>query len=72
MFTGIIDHCGTIARIENFIRSQRLWIESHFSDLVIGESIAVDGACLTVVDFKEAIFYCDVSSETRELTTTKH
>jgi riboflavin synthase len=67
MFTGIIDHCGTIILIEEY----RVWIKSIFTDLVLGESIAVDGICLTVTQFQDNTFCCDISPETLRITTAK-
>ncbi len=69
MFTGIIDHCGTIKRIEATAAGKRLWITCQFENLVEGESISVDGACLTVVSPQQHEFACDVSPETLKLTT---
>ena len=48
MFTGIITAVGTVARTTNRADGLELTIQSEFSDLALGESIAVDGACLTV------------------------
>jgi riboflavin synthase len=54
-------------------RSSRLsgnsWIESQFSGLKLGESIAIDGACLTVIQAKEGKFAVQLSPETLRLTT---
>jgi riboflavin synthase len=69
MFTGIIDHCGKILEIERKARSCHIWIESQFSDLVLGESIAIDGICLTVTAIKNQMFSCDISTETLNITT---
>ena len=48
MFTGIITAVGTIERVNNQADGLELTIQSSDSDLQLGESIAVDGACLTV------------------------
>ena len=69
MFTGIIDHCGTIEKIINLPNSSLAWIKSDFSDLVLGESIATDGICLTVKEINNTGFSCDISSETLSVTT---
>lgn len=74
MFTGIIDHYGIISKSEKSFapageQFQRLTITCDFSDLVLGESIAVDGICLTVIDPQTGQFSCDVSPETLKLTT---
>lgn len=69
MFTGIIDHCGEVISMDQQSGMLQLAIQTTFSDLVLGESISVDGVCLTVTKIKESVFYCDVSPETLRLTT---
>ena len=71
MFTGIVDHCGEIREIVVKPNARRFVIECRFSKLVEGESIAVDGACLTVLEPGRHRFSCGVSSETLERTTFK-
>src|SRR5690606_357436 len=68
MFTGIVDHCGTIGSVERRGENLRLAIHCGFSDLEIGESVSVDGACLTVVDPRDGSFFVDLSPETLRLT----
>jgi len=68
MFTGIVDHCGSIGEIVKTPSSIRLGIQCHFKDLSEGESVCVDGACLTVLRPSIDFFECDVSSETIHLT----
>jgi riboflavin synthase len=46
-----------------------LWLKSSFSDLVLGESIACDGCCLTVVEAKGGAFKVQASPETLRRTT---
>jgi riboflavin synthase len=72
MFTGIVDHCGMITQIETITHGYRLWIKSNFSDLVLGESIALDGVCLTVTNIRDRHYSCDISPETLNLTTAKY
>lgn len=72
MFTGIIDHCGTIVQMKALSNGLRLGIKHTFTELVLGESIAIDGICLTVTQFDNAIFYCDISPETLNVTTANH
>ena len=69
MFTGIVDHCGQIEKIERFEKSVRFTLSSDFTDLVLGESIAVDGACLTVTSCEQNLFNVDLSPETMQLTS---
>lgn len=66
MFTGIIEEVGVIDSIKKGTRSSKLWIsgEKIFEDLKLGDSIAVNGVCLTVAHFKGKIFEADVMSET--------
>ncbi|MDX2164226.1 MAG: riboflavin synthase [Gammaproteobacteria bacterium] len=69
MFTGIVDHCGEIVSFETIPNGYRFLIKTDFDDFVKGESIAVDGICLTVTDFRDSHFSCEVSPETLKLTT---
>jgi riboflavin synthase len=45
-------------------QDSRLTLSSQFHDFKTGESISVDGTCLTVVDFKDSFFTCELSHET--------
>jgi riboflavin synthase len=49
MFTGLISAVGTVTAAEHSDSGLELEIEAPYADLAVGESIAVDGACLTVV-----------------------
>lgn len=71
MFTGLIEGTGRLRRIDHSGADSRLTIRAEYAldDLVLGESIAVDGACLTVTDFARQLFSVDVSAETLERTT---
>lgn len=69
MFTGIVDHCGRISKREEQQEKMRVWIDCDFADFAEGESIAVDGVCLTVVDSTAVSFCVEISPETRRLTT---
>jgi riboflavin synthase len=48
MFTGLIDDVGTIAAVSTTVAGRELRVACRYDDLEIGESIAVNGACLTV------------------------
>jgi len=48
MFTGIVEQVGTIAAVRPSSAGLQVTVRATWSDLVLGESIAVDGACLTV------------------------
>jgi riboflavin synthase len=71
MFTGLIEGMGTLLRTEKLGADAKMVIKAHNSlqDLVLGESISVDGACLTVAAFQGNIFTADVSAETLSRTT---
>jgi riboflavin synthase len=68
MFSGIIDHCGEILEVTVIKQGIRIKIKSQFTDLQIGESIAVNGGCLTVTEFKDDLFCCELSSITLQVT----
>jgi riboflavin synthase len=71
MFTGIIEGLGTLAAIKSAGRGRRLVIESDFrlDDVRIGDSIAVNGACLTAVTIAGSRFEIDLSPESLATTT---
>ena len=60
MFTGIITEVGSIARADHDADGLELTIRSSYSDLEPGESIAVDGACLTVQELSDGTFQAHV------------
>jgi len=66
MFTGIIENLGLITETRPSDQGRRLTIEtdSIFAEMTIGDSISVNGACLTVVDIGGKRFKADVSHET--------
>ncbi|HJU69358.1 MAG TPA: riboflavin synthase [Gemmatimonadaceae bacterium] len=49
MFTGLVDDVGVIERVARGAAGRRLRIACRYEDLVDGESVAINGACLTVV-----------------------
>ncbi|MBT3091489.1 MAG: riboflavin synthase [Candidatus Thiodiazotropha endolucinida] len=72
MFTGIIQAVGTIAGIETRQGDLRLTVNGgqfDMSDVTLGDSIATNGICLTVIDLSREGFSADVSRETLSLTT---
>ena len=71
MFTGIIEGLGTLASIQASGQGRRLVIESDFDldGVRIGDSIAVNGACLTAVRIEKHRFEVDLSPETLSTTT---
>ncbi len=71
MFTGLIEATGKVANLERSGKLCRLRINSTLAqaDLKLGESIAVNGVCLTLTSWDRNSFVADVSSETLEVTT---
>ena len=62
MFTGIVEEVGEVARLEAYRMSVRA--ARVMEGLTLGDSISVNGACLTVVDFGDGEFSVDLSPET--------
>lgn len=71
MFTGIIEGLGIVSSVRPAGLGSRLAVEAGFelAGTKIGDSIAVNGACLTVVTLAGKRFEADVSPETLEKTT---
>jgi riboflavin synthase, alpha subunit len=72
MFTGIIEATGRISAIRDQGGDKRISITSDaldFSDVRIGDSIAVNGVCVTALDIHSTGFSADVSRETLAVTT---
>jgi len=72
MFTGIIEGVGRLAAREPIGGDIRFTFEVgslSFDDVRLGESIAVNGTCLTVIDSDATSFKADASTETLALTT---
>ncbi len=70
MFTGLIQDVGAVERVASGSGMTELWIASGFpNDLVLGESIACDGCCLTVVEHHGGTFKVQASPETLRHTT---
>ena len=71
MFTGIIEAVGTIKAININTQGARLVIATNnlnMSDVKLGDSIATNGICLTVVDYDQHSYSVDVSNETLNRT----
>ena len=70
MFSGIVAEVGTVKAVEGNREAASLTIEASpaLSDVAMGESIAVNGVCLTVVNQRESTFVLDVSPETLRVT----
>jgi riboflavin synthase len=64
MFTGIVEELGEVAGIEHRGDAARLTIRGATRDTSPGESISVNGVCLTVTDISDGTFTADVTGET--------
>ena len=71
MFTGIVEATGRVSRVESRGGGTRVTLETArpLRALALGESIAVNGACLTVIAMRGKQFTVDVSPETLRRTT---
>ena len=71
MFTGIIEELGRIAAVENHEAGSKVTIAASLvtSDINNGDSISVNGVCLTAIDVSPVSFAADVSPETLERST---
>lgn len=71
MFTGLIEELGTIASVEQLAAGTRMTVAASLvtSDISNGDSIAVNGVCLTALETTSGSFAADVSPETLDRTT---
>ncbi len=75
MFTGIIQAVGEVAQIQPKGEDTRLYIQTgklDLADVQLGDSIAVNGVCLTAVELPGDGFWADVSKETLDKTGLLH
>lgn len=74
MFTGIVEELGKVADLKILPESAQLTLEGKkvLEGTQIGDSIAVNGVCLTVVKMQGNLFTVDVMAETLEKTNLKH
>ncbi len=68
MFTGIVEEVGTIESVKHTAAGRELRVRSGYGDLELGESIALNGVCLTVREFGKGWF--DVAAMTATLDRT--
>lgn len=71
MFTGLVEEIGHVASIEKRPDAIRISVQARrvLEDVNIGDSIAVNGACVTVTGRSETLFTADVMPETIHATT---
>lgn len=69
MFTGLVEDLGAVGGVRELAAGRRLRIDAGFGgELALGDSVAVNGVCLTVVEFDAAGFEAEVSPETLRVT----
>jgi riboflavin synthase len=69
MFTGLVDDVGTIDRVTNTDAGRELRIRCGYEDLQPGESVALNGVCLTVRELGAGFFTCAAVVTTLAVTT---
>jgi len=70
MFTGLIEATGRVERLERSATGMKIVVATELAgDLSLGESLAVNGVCLTVVAHDERTAAADISPETARVTT---
>jgi len=72
MFTGIIEAIGSVSQMQDKGGDLRLTLDVgklNMNDVALGDSIAVNGVCLTVIEMTNHSFSADVSAETLRLTS---
>ena len=74
MFTGIIEAVGEIAGVDDTgeFRTIRVGVSGSIDELAVGDSIAVNGVCLTVRAFASRTFAADLSRETLDRTSLQN
>jgi riboflavin synthase len=70
MFTGLIEAVGTVSGLEPTVSGYRLRIRTPLaSEVALGESVAVNGVCLTVASLAGDEVHADIGPETARVTT---
>ncbi len=69
MFTGLVEALATVRQLRRGSKGAQLTLDVVLGPLVLGESISVNGACLTVSHISDGGFVADVSAETLKVTT---
>ncbi len=71
MFTGLVEQVGEVLELRTSSTGAKLRVKADFEGIQLGESISVNGACLTVVEAKNNSLDFDVSKETLLRTNLK-
>ena len=68
MFTGLVDDVGSIDRVSSTAAGRELRVRCRYDDLQVGESIALNGVCLTVRERGKGFFTCAAVEPTLAVT----
>jgi len=68
MFTGIVEKTVTVAGIVDTAKFRRLWLYNSWPDVQSGQSVAINGVCLTIAELGKETIGFDVIHETLEKT----
>jgi len=73
MFSGIVETTGVVSNLENKPNILQIGIKpnTEFLDVQVGDSVSVNGACLTVTHFSDNLFYFTAVNETLQRTNLK-
>ena len=70
MFSGIVETTGTLAEVKPLAEGLRIRIATALaSELAVGDSLAVNGVCLTVILIEDGEVHADIGPETARVTT---
>lgn len=74
MFTGIVEHLGTVSSLDRTERGRTIVVEAGpiSSNVKVGDSIAVNGVCLTVVRVEQPLIFFQAMGETLDRTNLGH
>lgn len=68
MFSGLVEEIAIISNVIDHPGKRELVIKTHFKSIVVGDSISVNGTCLTVTKIVDGCLYFDCINETLKLT----
>lgn len=71
MFTGLIEKTTKIEKIFCNEQGAKIFFKADYNDIKIGDSIAVNGVCLTITSIENDLFSADIMFETFNLTNLK-
>jgi len=74
MFSGIVEECGEVARFDETAQGARFAVRASFANpegVAVGDSVAINGCCLTVVAIVDGCLEFDLLEETRRVTNLR-